>query len=291
MKKFQITLSISIALIVTNRSFAQTVSSSVINKYPSAIIVKVYNTLVKTPLSEQKQVALAELFSAEDEEIATTIRKGGVKDVQNIKSKYESMLEKTLSPQELTAVKSTVVALSENDRFLNSNSKFLAAIQNEMELGLTPVQIDSLKANGLLLEKLKASFTSLDPKKKYDAQNFENVVLPRLLNDSQINLLFSFRYKDQAAGWAVGDWKELKSRNLSSGLDSLTVVSSIIKYDIARSVVNERYKSDPAKKTLALRKVDETIPESLTLLKAARRYNNPIDSAKNGKSSKSAFTY
>jgi hypothetical protein len=148
------------------------------------------------------------------------------------------------------------------------NSRFAQAIRLRSQLNL-----DSLQISKLYFQTNKAH--ELDGDLTFRLREFERSQLPSILRDDQYTKLLKQANHKQALGWAQGDWKELKERGISTGLDSSKVVNEIYNYDIAKLVLQDKY-GDSKPLSTNLKELESPIPESLKRLKTARRYNNPV---------------
>lgn len=153
---------------------------------------------------------------------------------------------------------------------LEGNSKFAAAVRIKNELFLTQVQIDSLVYHTNRLKELLLSNPDLYPK------DYEREVLPRILNDKQYTLLLVSLNKASALRNAKNDWKELKLRKLLTGADSARIVNTIMNYNIGKASVKDRYANTVYQLSESMKTLVTPEPQAATLLRASRRYNNPI---------------
>jgi len=273
------------ALLINLISLAQQ-NSSKLYKYPKSIIIKLYDISQKTKLSDDKEKTLAEEYLRIENELAKAITsKASRNEISSIRSNFNNALLKKFTPQEVEQFnKETYV----NDGLMHvTTSKFYSAYKYAKELKLTTVQLDSIVSNGIRFEEAMANFVSYDNGKKFDAQGYENKILPKILNEKQFNFLFAVKYKDISSNQAITDWSEAKKRGLTKDLDSSTVVPTMIAYNMERKAIGERYKSDPAKRNEMYAILEESVPEISSKLKYARRYGSPLD--EKGNVSKSSY--
>lgn len=257
-----------------------------LNKYPKSILIKMFEISQKVTLSNEKQRDLAEIyFNRENELSQSLINKASREDIEAIKSKYETIIRKGLTAEEVELLNKPEYV---NDGLLHiTTSKFYAAYKLSVELKLTKLQIDSVLASGIRFEQSLANFKSKTVGDKFDAQGYENKELPKILDEKQFNYLFTIKFKDIATNQAIIDWNEAKKRGLTTGLDSIIIVPEMIKYTMERRGIGERFKSDPQKRNTLYGIIDESTPEMLKKLKYARQYGNPLDDK--GNVSKSSY--
>lgn len=257
-----------------------------LNKYPKSIMIKIYEVSQKVTLTTEKQRALAEVYFNMENELAEAIHDNAPrKSIEAIKVKYESALRSSLTADELSKLNKPEYT---NDGTLhNTTSKFYAAYKYAGELKLTKNQVDSVLANGLRFEQAWAGFVGKTPGERFDAQGYENRVLPKILSEPQFNFLFTVKFKEAATSQAITDWGEAKKRGLTGRLDSSVVVPEMIKYTAERRAVAERFKNDADKRGALYATLDESSPELLKKLKYARQYGNPLNDK--GNVSKSSY--
>lgn len=265
---------LSIFLLTLQGKAQQT--ASFLTKYPKSVQIKIYEILQKVNLTDDKQRVLAETYLNRENELADAILKGVSKNsIETIKAKYELVLRKGLTANEIVLLNRPDYS---NDGFLhNTSSKFYSAYKRADELKLSKNQVDSVLANGIRFEREAANFVSKNSDDRFDAQGYENRVLPRILSEQQYNYLFTVKFKESATSQAINDWSEAKKRGLTGKLDSATVVPQMIKYTVERKAIGERFRSDPEKRNNLYAAIDESVPDLLSKLKYARRYGNPVD--------------
>lgn len=264
---------------------AQQITSG-LNKYPKSILIKIYEVSQKVTLTPEKQRVMAEIYFNMENELAEAILdKASRKNIDEIKVKYESALRGSLTADELSKLNKTEY---KNDGTLhNTTSKFYAAYKYAGELKLTKNQVDSVLTNGIRFEQAWAGFIGKTPGERFDAQGYENRVLPKILSETQFNFLFTIKFKEAATSQAITDWGEAKKRGLTSRLDSAVVVPEMIRYTAERKAIGERFKNDADKRGALYAALDESSPELLKKLKYARQYGNPLNDK--GNVSKSAY--
>jgi len=165
-------------------------------------------------------------------------------------------------------------------------SAFSGVLNYKKSLQLSQGQIDSLAKKAIVLEQMKRDFKAKNPGKNFDAKPLEKD-LEVILTEKQLTGYFNAKNMAQATKWAKNDWEEMKVLGMTGGLDSATVVKSIMVYDMRRLSAKDRYATDPVKLSVAISDIDQALPESLQQLRSARSHRNPTGD----KAMKSSFTW
>jgi|GEM_PF-1156167 len=265
-----------IALILVNSHLQAQQLSFKLKDYPQSVVIRVYDIVQKVGLTEDKQLKLANLYLTRDNDIAAAILNGASKTtIDKLKVKYEVLARDGLSIQEIELIYKPDYI---DDGFLHvTTSKFFTAYKYSKDLNLTQSQIDSILANGRQFEKEMANHKNKDGNSPFNAQGYENIVLPKILSEAQFNFLFAIKFKELSTATAIEDWKEAQKRGLTTNLDSQLVVPEMIKYTMERRAISDRYKKDAVKRNVLLQNIDQSTPELIEKLKYARRYGNPLD--------------
>lgn len=151
------------------------------------------------------------------------------------------------------------------------NSKFALAVQYRNVLHLNEKQVDDLLDRAAEMEQLKNTAKVSDrSEKKFTQKGYESEQLPLILTENQYGRLLVIANRDQALTWAKNDWQELRTRGLTEGYDSATVIKQIFNFDIEQQVARTRWVNDPVQLNAALKVSNETMPAALSKLKAAR---------------------
>lgn len=166
---------------------------------------------------------------------------------------------------------SLIISQLIRDGTYTDNSMFATAVKYRSVLKLRETQRDSLltaATNFQLIKKTNGGKTATG--EKFDQKAYVSREIPRLLEEEQYNKLLVIANRDQANTWANSDWAELRTRGLTTDLDSAKVIKQILDFDLAQLIARTRYADDNVKLNDALKRVNETIPPPLSTLKAAR---------------------
>jgi hypothetical protein len=163
-------------------------------------------------------------------------------------------------------------ALIKDGAFISS-SQFMAAIRYQTMLHLTDGQTDSLLADGIYLVKLRDSAWNINPLIPFDAKDYENQHMSRILTDEQYSMLLRMRYRPDATINAEHDWLDLEKRGLTKDLNKETTVKALTNYYIKLKSSSNLYAFDLNKQSAYARSVRDDQPKALKILTYARKNN------------------
>jgi hypothetical protein len=159
------------------------------------------------------------------------------------------------------------------DGALISSGQFMVAVKFRKMLGLTEAQTDSLITAGNQLEKMRDSAFHSNPLYPYDAKDFENTNMSRILTDKQYEQLLGLRYRTDAKKNAENDWKDLDKRGLTKDMNQEATLTELTIYYTRLKSSTCMYAFDPDKQAAYMRSVKDHMPRALRMLQYARKNN------------------
>jgi len=154
-------------------------------------------------------------------------------------------------------------------------TQFATAIKNRQKLKIDDNLVDSLIKIAVSLEQSWSAYEVKNPLGKFDPKPYEAAYLPKMLSDDQYMKLLEYQYETQAGEWAIGDWDELKQRNLTDGLDSAYTIKEITKFNSSRLALQARYANDKPMMYAQIKALDANKPAASKKLSAARAVDTP----------------
>ena len=156
--------------------------------------------------------------------------------------------------------------------FINSG-QLMVAVKFRKLLGLSETQTDSLIIVSMQLDKLKDSAFRTNPLYPYDAKDFENTNMSRILTDKQYEQLLGMRYRTDAKKSAENDWKDLDKRGLTKDMNKDAILTELTFYYTRVKSATCMYAFDLEKQSAYMRSVKDHMPKSLRMLQYARKNN------------------
>ena len=199
-------------------------------EFAPVIVSRLNDVIPKVKIPESKQRALAYFFKQQD-------------SIFQIEVKHGLPLYKDQRSFELTAEKlNELTGASESDTYYLKSpipaSKINYAILYRGILNLSAKQIADLIQKNLSIQQ------------KYDAI-LEMQQLLSSLTLTQITIFFKVISEKPALKWSQMDWRELKSFNLTKGLDSIKTCSRFYDCQFIRIARNERLSSTNKRDSIA----------------------------------------
>jgi hypothetical protein len=154
-----------------------------------------------------------------------------------------------------------------------SSGQFTVAVKFRKMLGLSDVQTDSLITMGMFLEKMRDSAFRSNPLYPYDAKDFENTNMSRILTDKQYEQLLGLKYRTDAQKNAENDWKDLDKRGLTKDMNKEATMMELTMYYTRLKSSSCMYAFDLDKQSAYMRSVKDHMPKALRMLQYARKNN------------------
>jgi hypothetical protein len=154
-----------------------------------------------------------------------------------------------------------------------SSGQFMVAVKFRKMLGLSDTQTDSLIMMSMQLDKMRDSAFHTNPLYPYDAKDFENTNMSRILTDKQYEQLLGMRYRTDAKKNAENDWKDLDKRGLTKDMNKDATLTELTLYYTRLKSATCMYAFDLDKQSAYIRSVKDHMPRSLRMLQYARKNN------------------
>lgn len=136
-------------------------------------------------------------------------------------------------------------------------------LKNKKELGITPVQADSI---------VRSTLRYMQGERKSDQWEGVRSYIRQILSQEQFYKYINIRNRAESEGFARKCWRELKEIKKDAGLDSARVVRSIYNYHLSQQANRDYHYDNPARmneRSEFLRK--QTQPKELKVIYAERR--------------------
>ncbi|MBN1970763.1 MAG: hypothetical protein JW870_15455 [Candidatus Delongbacteria bacterium] len=259
----------------------QAISKKIITSYDSYELEKLYSLMIKTNLSEKKQLEIVKLFKDEGNKIKEAI----------IKSKSEDTIEQ-IRKETLIGL-SLILDLNELEQYLYSqhNSLLFEVTLFTEELALSKDQIGKLlEADNLLNNKKSIN-------KYFDIEKSERDYLKEILTFSQATMFMAHKTSEQAKNRTMSDWNALLKFEIITPVDSQKVWCDIEFYNKKREVIIELFKDKRSIRDSYLRELDKNKSNILKELENARNEDkyrsqfNPTNIPSNNKVYKQNYTW
>ncbi|MBC8054224.1 MAG: hypothetical protein H7Y13_14270 [Sphingobacteriaceae bacterium] len=199
-------------------------------EFAPAIVSRLNDVIYRVKIPASKQRAIAIFFKQQDSIFQIEIKNG--LPVYKDQSSFELTAEKL---NELTGASEADIYYSKSSI---SASKFNYALLYRAILNLSSKQMNDLVQKNLSIQQ------------KYDA-SLEMQQLLSSLNPVQTTAFFKVISEKPALKWSQVDWLELKSFNLTKGLDSIKTCSRFYDYQFTRIKRKERLFSTNQKDSIA----------------------------------------
>jgi hypothetical protein len=164
------------------------------------------------------------------------------------------------------------VQLLKDGAYINSGV-INAAVKYRVPLKLRNTQTDSLIERGMFLNKIKDSVWNINPLAPYDAKDFENIWLSKILEEEQLFFLLGKKYLKDAQINAANDWTDLEKRGLAKNMKQNEVIAELTLYYIKVKASSTMYAYDIDKQAAYGRSAREAMPQALRTLQYARKNN------------------
>lgn len=164
--------------------------------------------------------------------------------------------------------------LAKNGNY-NDGSQIDVAIKLSLELDLKPDQVANLKEALDKLNQLKLAFKQENPAGEYDSKAFESEYLTSILTPDQYTEVLTTKFYGTAANMALLDWKAMKKNGMSQDADSANVNLKLTNYHLATLLAYYRYAHVKEDQYLAVRKIQEVMPDEMRRLLEQWEYRTP----------------
>lgn len=156
-------------------------------------------------------------------------------------------------------------------------SRFVNAIRFKDVLHLSKPQIDTLIGTNLSNDLTINAYKTLNKGAYPDFGWYVAAQLKLILTEGQYDTLLLIESQPQAIANAKYNWEELKKFNLTTGVDSVSTVRSIVAYHISLITLADRYAGDRATYNKLARATRQTKPEILKRLDAVKKEDENIE--------------
>ncbi len=157
----------------------------------------------------------------------------------------------------------------------NNGSQIDIAIKLSLELGLTGDQKDQLQISLDQLNAMKLEYKNENPAGEYDSKVFESERLTNILSTDQYTDVLTSKFYGSATNMAVLDWKELVKNGLEVNFDSSNTHLTLTNYHLATLIAFYRYALSQEEQYLAVRRIQEVMPDQMRLLLERWEYRTP----------------
>lgn len=249
---------------------AQTISKTVIDKYSPAIIVRVFDVVSKTNISDSIQEILAAKFDEQDVNLLKLIKEK--KPQKLLDSIRMDLQEDWLNI--LTAKQQYYYSIAidkERSKTKYWFTQFSFALQNKDTLKLRTEIADSMFLYIDALNKMKNTFKKKNPGQWFESKAYESEAMTRLLSEEQYTLLLTLKNYEKAKSSAMKDWDEVEVRKIANAFNKEIEIKRLTEYYVEKQNTFDRYAHDKIKQNAVLKYVYDNKPRILNALIKARR--------------------
>ncbi len=275
-KQLKFILSI-VSIFILMYANGQALDTSITNNYSNSVVAKVYDvvTKTKTTMTVARQKLFADFFERCDSTITDMISSASdPANIETVKTMNQSSFDSLLTPTEKFAYYTSAKYGSKTAPI--PFSQLSLAVKFKDSIGIDGGVVSSLLLKLDTLKQMKDSFYSKNPgsKKSLDTRAFESLTLNNLLSEDQYNKLLIIKNTAKSKNYALTDWQELQTRGLASGYDSVTTISQLAGFYLARQNAYDRYAYDAIQQSANIKSVYDNKPAALNVLMHARRNPN-----------------
>lgn len=157
----------------------------------------------------------------------------------------------------------------------NEGSQIDIAIKLSLELNLTAEKKTKLQEVLERLNQLKLEYKNENPAGEYDSKAFESEALNGILTPDQYTEVLTTKFYSTASNMALQDWKAMKKNDMSANSDSANTNLILTNYHLATLLAYYRYAHNKEDQYLAVRKIQEVMPDEMRKLLELWEYKTP----------------
>lgn len=241
----------------------------ILDSFPAGTIAQVFDLSVKTGLSSEIQISVADLITERDIKIVELLRIGrSDAEIVTLKASYDDQISELLGLEQKYERYVKTVKEKAKDKY--SYSQFAIAIRYKDTLGLSHMQTTAIYNYIDTLKQLKNQHYATHHK-SLDTRAYESAHISTILTENQYTQLLIFKNQSKAEALAESDWAEVQLRGLDSIYVKEEVLGGLITYYVNRESVYNRYQHDPIIQNYMAKELYRFRPQVLRALQKARR--------------------